>query len=158
MARLSRVLTAHLKDEGYQEAEQVEKKIAHLEMIQGIINRLASNSFQVKGWSVVLVSALFALGAKDANPTLVYIAFLPALVFWPLDGYFLWQERLFRKLYDRARIVEDDAVDFAMDLQQNTAGAPTWPEAVFSKTLMLFHGVVVAAVIIAALLLVRHCS
>jgi hypothetical protein len=134
----------------------MEKKVAHLEMIQGIINRLASNSFQVKGWSVVLVSALFALGAKDANSRLVYIAFLPAIVFWPLDGYFLWQERLFRRVYDRARMVQTDAVDFAMDLKQNDADAPTWLGAVFSKTLLLFHGVVVAAVVIATLILVQH--
>jgi|ERR1017187_6601653 hypothetical protein len=78
--------------------EGMEKKIAHLNMIQGVINRMATNSFQVKGWSVVIVSALFALASREARPTLVYIAFLPAMVFWPLDGYFLWQERLFRRI------------------------------------------------------------
>jgi hypothetical protein len=130
----------------------MEKKVAHLEMIQGVINRLASNSFQVKSWSVVLVSALFALGARDSQPSLVYIAFLPAIVFWPLDGYFLWQERLFRRLYERARQVDEAAVDFAMDLQL-VQGAPTWAGAVFSTTLVLFHGVIVAAVVIASVVL-----
>jgi hypothetical protein len=136
----------------------MEKKIAHLEMIQGVINRLASNSFQVKGWSVLLVSALFALGAKDAQPTLVYIAFLPAVIFWALDGYFLWQGRLFRGLFDRARDVDDNAVNFSMDLQANVQDAPTWAAAVFSKTLILFHGVIVSAVVGAAILLTRRCS
>jgi hypothetical protein len=134
----------------------MENKVAHLEMIQGVVNRLASNSFQVKSWSVVLVSALFALGARDAQPALVYIAFLPALVFWPLDGYFLWQERLFRRLYDRARMVSDGAVDFAMDLQLNAPDAPTWFGATFSKTLLLFHGVIVVAVVVAAILLTQR--
>ena len=32
------------------------------------------------------------------------IAFLPALVFWILDAYYLQQERLFRKLYDEASL------------------------------------------------------
>ncbi len=41
----------------------MEAKLKHLEMIQGVVNRMASNSFQLKGWSVVLVSALFALAA-----------------------------------------------------------------------------------------------
>ena len=36
-------------------------KHKHLELIQGVINRLSTNSFLLKGWSVVLVSALFAL-------------------------------------------------------------------------------------------------
>ena len=43
----------------------MDKKIKHLEMIQGVINRMASNSFLLKGWTVVLVSALFALAAND---------------------------------------------------------------------------------------------
>ena len=28
----------------------MEKKLKHLEFIQGVINRLAANSFQMKGW------------------------------------------------------------------------------------------------------------
>ena len=39
----------------------------HLELIQGVINRMAGNSFHLKGWSVVLVSALFALAASNAK-------------------------------------------------------------------------------------------
>ena len=35
----------------------MDRKIKHLEFIQGVINRLASDSFRMKGWSVVLVSA-----------------------------------------------------------------------------------------------------
>ena len=45
----------------------------HLELIQGVINRMASNSFQLKGWSVVLVSALFALGGILAQSARVYL-------------------------------------------------------------------------------------
>ena len=71
----------------------------HLALVQGVVNRLAGNSFALKGWSVTLVSALLALAAKDANVWLVAIALLPALTFWGLDGYFLGQERLFRGLY-----------------------------------------------------------
>ena len=35
----------------------MDRKIKHLEFIQGTINRLASDSFRMKGWSVVLVAA-----------------------------------------------------------------------------------------------------
>ncbi len=73
-------------------------KIAHLEMIQGVVNRLAHSSALLKGWSVVLVAALFALAAKDSAKHFALLAFLPAVVFWGLDGYYLWQERLFRNL------------------------------------------------------------
>ena len=43
----------------------MERKGKHLEFIQGTVNRLSTNSFLLKGWSVVLVSALFALAAAD---------------------------------------------------------------------------------------------
>ncbi len=45
----------------------MEAKLKHLELSQGVINRMAGNSFLLKGWSVTLVSALFALSAKDSN-------------------------------------------------------------------------------------------
>ena len=82
-------------------------KQAHLEMIQGVVNRLSHNSFLLKGWSVILVSALFALAAKDSQLLFVYLAYFPAISFWCLDGYFLRQERLFRKLYDHVRGTEE---------------------------------------------------
>ena len=45
----------------------MERKGKHLEFIQGTVNRLSTNSFLLKGWSVVLVSALFALASADFN-------------------------------------------------------------------------------------------
>jgi hypothetical protein len=55
----------------------MEKKLAHLNLIQAVITRMGSNSFLLKGWSVTLVAALFALAAKDTKPALVLIAYLP---------------------------------------------------------------------------------
>ena len=71
---------------------RMENKRKHLELIQGVINRLSTNSFLLKGWSVVLVSALFALSASDSRPAFVLLAYIPASIFWGLDGFFLWQE------------------------------------------------------------------
>ena len=44
-----------------------ENKLKHLELIQGIINRMASNSFALKGWAVTLVAGIFALASKDTD-------------------------------------------------------------------------------------------
>jgi hypothetical protein len=41
----------------------MDAQIAHLQMIQAVITRMGSNSFLLKGWSVTLVAALFALAA-----------------------------------------------------------------------------------------------
>ena len=123
----------------------------HLELIQGVINRMAGNSFHLKGWSVVLVSALFALGASDANVNFVYLAFLPALAFWVLDGYFLWQERMYRKLYDAVRAETDEAPDFSMNAYEYKDEVASWPATCFSTTLLIFHGMVLAAIVIVML-------
>ena len=72
----------------------MESKLKHLDLIQGVINRMANNSFLLKGWSVTLISALFALAAKDSNSLFIYLAYFPCVAFWSLDGYFLWQERM----------------------------------------------------------------
>jgi hypothetical protein len=126
----------------------VDRKLKHLEFIQGTVNRLSTNSFLLKGWSVVLVSALFVLSGKEANPKFIWLAFIPAIVFWGLDGYFLWQERLYRKLYDRVRRVGPRKIDFSMDTRDFLTDVGGWIKAVFSKTLIPFHGVIVGAIIV----------
>ena len=124
----------------------MENKIKHLEMIQGVINRMAHNSFLLKGWSVILVSALFALAAKDTNIVFILLAYFPALAFWILDGYFLRQEKLFRKLYDKVRGLDEAAVDFSMDTSSVANEVASWCEVVFSKTLRIFHGVIIVTI------------
>jgi hypothetical protein len=131
----------------------MDQKLKHLEFIQGVINRLSTNSFLLKGWSVVLVSALFALAAPESRPAFVYLAYIPAFVFWGLDGYFLWQERLYRALYDDVRSKPDAEIDFSMDTRRFRGGSATgWPEAVLSRTLLAFHGVLIVAIVVVMVL------
>jgi len=130
----------------------MENKVKHLEMIQNIINRMASNSFLLKGWSVVLVSALFALAAKDSNMFFIYLAYFPAVAFWILDGYFLWQGRLYRKLYDKVRKMNDSDIDFSMDTSSVVSEVEPWRSVVFSKTLRIFYGAIVGIILIVMLI------
>ncbi|MGE0407580.1 MAG: hypothetical protein AB7O65_14900, partial [Candidatus Korobacteraceae bacterium] len=93
----------------------MENKLKHLEFIQSAINRMASNLFLLKGWTITLIAALFALATKDSDRVYFLIAYIPAVMFWVLDGYFLSQERRFRSLYDYVRKLEDNQIDFSMD-------------------------------------------
>jgi hypothetical protein len=54
----------------------MDKKISHLQMLQAVITRMAGNSFLLKGWSVTLVSAPFALAAAKANINFIYPSIL----------------------------------------------------------------------------------
>lgn len=77
--------------------------VKHSEFIQTIVARHASSSFLLKGWSVTLVAALFALAAKDADARFVWVALGPVLGFCALDAYYLHQEKRFRHLFDWVR-------------------------------------------------------
>ena len=125
----------------------MEAKLKHLEMIQGVINRLASDSFRIKGWTVVLVAALIAVLTREGRIDFSYVAFLPVLLFWGLDGYFLWQERRFRALYDFVRVKDESEIDYSMDIRlAPTARKRTWFGATFSITLILFYVALVIAI------------
>ena len=131
----------------------VDRKIKHLEFIQGVINRLASDSFRMKGWSVVLVAALFVLLAREGRIEFVAVALVPVLAFWGLDGYFLQQERLYRALYDHVRTLENDSIDFSMKVSPfSKSPGCTWLGATFSRTLLVFHGALAVSVGLTAII------
>jgi hypothetical protein len=133
----------------------MEAKNKHLEMIQGVVSRMGQTSFLLKGWSVLLVSGLFALASKEANIYFIYTAYFPVLAFWGLDAYYLRQERLFRKLYDRVRLMEDSAVDFSMDTSLVSGEVDCWFCVAFSKTLFAFHGAVFCTILVIMIIILR---
>lgn len=118
----------------------MEAKIEHLKMIQAVITRMANNLFFLKGWSITLVAALFALGAKDANLLFMVIAYLPVFIFWILDGYFLAHERRYRDLYNEVRALKPEEINFSMDAEKfKNKPKNTWIAAICSKTLVWFY-------------------
>ena len=60
-------------------------RIEHLKMIQGVINRLATCSFQLKGWVVTLAAALQVFLKGEADPVYLFVPALPVIAFWLLD-------------------------------------------------------------------------
>ena len=132
-------------------------KIKHLEFIQQTIHRLADNSFRLKQWSVFLAAATLALLTQQSTSTgwACFTSLIPVLVFWGLDGYFLWQERLYRKLYDQVRILNENEIDFSMNTYRFQAGQKPffqWLCATLSKTLFPFYGSFVLLIFVACLI------
>lgn len=126
----------------------MEAKLKHLEMIQGIINRMAGNSFLLKGWSLTLISAIFALTVKDSNQFFLYLAYFPCIAFWSLDGYFLWQERMYRKLYQDVAKKSAESIDFDMNAAKFKDEVDSWFSVCFSTTLRLFHGIIFGVIVL----------
>ncbi len=118
----------------------MDNKRKHLEFIQTAINRMAGNLFFLKGWAITLISALFALSAKDSKPEYVLISFFIIFIFWILDGYFLSQERLFRALYNDVRKLKEEEIDFSMDTSKYKVYCKnTWINSMGSLTLLSFY-------------------
>ncbi|UXK08889.1 hypothetical protein N5094_01175 [Shewanella putrefaciens] len=126
----------------------MEKKIKHLEFIQSVITRISSNSFLVKGWTITLISALFALAAKDANIQYVLISYIIIPVFWVIDGFFISQERQYRKLYDEVRLKNESDIDFSMDASKFSNTHNSWISGIYSKTLFPFYGTTVIVTVL----------
>jgi hypothetical protein len=115
----------------------MEKKLKHLEFIQNAINRMANNSFIIKGWCITLAAALIALlEKKDIDKYYIVFSFLPLLFFWFLDAFYLKTERQYRRLYTDISKKGKKEIDFSMDI---TLYKECYVEALFSRTLLPFY-------------------
>ena len=128
-----------------------DNKHKHLDYIQSTITRMATNSFMIKGWSITLVSALLALSANSNDKRFILVAYYPIIMFWILDSYFLWQERLYRALYNKVIEKSEEKIDFSMDTT-NLKTDITFHKAFFSPTLLIFYLIITGAVLLALIL------
>jgi hypothetical protein len=71
----------------------------HINLLQGIINRLANNSASCKTWCLTLVAAFLSLAGATHEPRIGTFAVIPIVVFGFLDATYLAQERAYRDLY-----------------------------------------------------------
>jgi hypothetical protein len=74
--------------------------VAHLNMLQGIITRLAGNSAQCKTWCITIVSAIVAFAGAIKDQRVVAVAIVPIVIFGFLDAAYLANERAYRDLYN----------------------------------------------------------
>ena len=113
------------------------ERVAHLQMIQGVISRMAQNSFAIKNWLVILLSALIAIAAKEKSREILEAALFPTLLLWGLDGYYLRQERLFRKLYEWVCSAGEAALrrqPYTMNTKSFIGNVKSWFRTCFSVT------------------------
>ena len=117
----------------------MENKIEHLKMVQNTISRMSANSFNLKGWSITLITGLVALHKNSLAIISPLLFLLPLLVFWGLDAYYLYQERLFRRLYDKVR--RNEISNFEMNpFCDNTIDKKIqWFQCLLSHTELAFY-------------------
>lgn len=118
----------------------MQNKIKHLEFIQKVIDRQARNSFLLKGWIITIVVALFAFDLKGMALKSILSVYILIFIFWLLDSYYLWQEKLFRALYDHVRRLEEKDIDFDMSAKEFSKKVNcSWWSLIISQSIFLFY-------------------
>ena len=122
----------------------------HLTILQGVIERMASNSRLLKAWCITIVAAILVVVAGKDKPDYVLITLVPIIMFCVLDAYYLALERGFRKAYeDFVRKLHDGALTINDMYVVKPIGKiwSLWLGAFLSPSIWLFYvliGVMIA--------------
>jgi hypothetical protein len=121
--------------------ERPSYELEAIETIQHVINRTATNSLIIKGWTVALVGIILLLSGTWYQ---ALIAVFAVPIFWYLDAYFLRQKKMYRALYNE--IVENKVNTGDEFFNIRTARYEAGIEVLRpgrlmrSKTLLIFYG------------------
>lgn len=123
--------------------EEIHKEI---DLVQSCINRMAQNSFMIKGWAFAILAALVALTSDTISKTaLCVVAITIIICLWILDAFFLKTEKMYRKKYDwilaerpkgNREYLYNLNPTVPKEAVQNTM---SWIRTMFTKTLTPFY-------------------
>ena len=132
-----------------------------IDLIQGCINRMAHNSFIIKGWLISLIAVILTLLPEKFDiKALCFVGLLITICFWYLDGFFLKTEKLYRWKYEWVIIKRAETDKWSYDLNPynrnmwllNKDGSekkiPKVIKVMFSKTLLAIYLPVIVVILI----------
>ncbi len=129
----------------------------HLNILQGVIQRMAENSRACKVWCVTLVAATLVLVARTGEPQHALLALVPTVLFCVLDAYYLALERAFRKAYNRFVVAlhasELDAAD-VFKIAPQGMGIALVGRCLASVSIWVFYPLLVVTIILAWLIVI----
>lgn len=132
------------------EKELSPNQIKHLEFVQGNVIRFNSNSFQMRSWMLVVVTALLGSFANTGNQNFIVLALLPTIIFWVLDSYYLQLERKFRGIYnDVAGLSKEpkEVKPFAMPINQYTEDKYSFWDVFLSPTILPLYLLIIVVLL-----------
>ena len=116
-----------------------------IDLIQNCIDRMAKNSFMLKGWSISLVAVVLALAADRLNPIFLLCSVaIPLFCFRYLDAFFLRIERMYRKMYEYVlgeRKSGNTEYQYDLNPHRFKNDVKNCFCTMLSKTLVVFYGV-----------------
>ena len=114
-------------------------KVKHLEFIQNVIIRISGKSFEVKKWTISIMTGGMVLFVNDGNVYVLVILLLTDIMMWYLDATYLQIEKRYRSLYEKVALV-DNIVLFNMDASHEKVDNIL--EVMSSKTLSCIYGII----------------
>ena len=118
-----------------------EDKRKHLEFIQNVITRMASNTFIIKGWAITAVGAIYAYWLANQDYRVLFLILAITIFFWGHDAFYLRQERSYRELYYKVVDTDPKKIDYSMN-------APRVDSAFFRPILLRSYGVIVVVTLV----------
>lgn len=122
-----------------------EELFKEIDLIQGCINRMANNSFLIKGWALGVFAGVTAFTKGENLNNIVLLlctTVVPFICFWVLDAYFLQIERKYRAMYtERLTKRKNNDSDELFDLNPSKYKVSSILRIMFSQTLTIFYGI-----------------
>ena len=117
-----------------------EDKVVHLQMIQGVIDRMSTSA-------ATIVTGIAAISFTEVSAWILLIAFLPVICFLVMDTYYLKLEKQYRILYDKVRnekIVPDFSLDSRCSNTELYDANATWLKCLQSPSIWMFYAPIIA--------------
>ena len=122
-----------------------EELFKEIDLIQGCINRMANNSFLIKGWALGVFAGVTAFTKGENLNNIVLLlctTVVPFICFWVLDAYFLQIERKYRAMYtEKLTKRKNNDSDELFDLNPSKYKVGSILRIMFSQTLTIFYGI-----------------
>jgi hypothetical protein len=128
--------------------EHEEFKRQHLEFVQNVITRMASNSFQIKGFTMVMATLLAGLWGESKNILFLYLVIPATIMCAFVDAYYLQLERKYRKLYSNSvdRLEVKSTLKEVYNMDVCSISCSYW-ECLFSKSMVMPYLIILLLIV-----------
>lgn len=127
--------------------DQVNLKIAYLNILQNIIGRMSNYVLAIKTASITVMAALLAFSASEYVCFQWWVFLIPWILFVGYHMYFLRLEIAFRNMYnDATNTINIDISDFKIDKVKLDNSMPEVKKVLLSFPLVFFHFALLATI------------
>lgn len=133
----------------------VDEMHKEIDLLQSCIDRMAKNSFMIKGWFVSIYAVILALLPEKVDVMLLCVVLIVVnILFWYLDGVYLRDEKTYRRIYQwvvEARKQNDRELMYQLELNlyKNKIGTmDSVGKIMLSKSLFIFYAIPLAVLLV----------